>query len=423
MKKFAAILLAGLMLCFAACSAGSPRESGGSATDASISISDISIALGDNLVIEPVFTPERDAVSYSEYDESIISIKNGMIRTISAGDTTVRADCDNSDAFCVFRVTVSELEGTSEIESFNEAGTFDADEPLSLWTLSGETASEHIVEADLEGGNKSKALKLWASDGGAIDLVLSRTISNLPAGEYTFMLTARAGQFDEISVSINDDDYLWSEGSIGSSGNPSYFLYTLPTTGDISFSLSVSAAAGNAGWGYIDDISIQSGNAVPENLVSSSTINYSFEDGLDGWLLDAPESGLLSANSSTAASSGVYALNYWGEMSKNDSFTLKQNINGVAEGTYRLSVSLIVGCDQGLEKLEDAVLYIKNYDGTGGELTVDVSRVSGWNEGVFTEYSIEDIDISSSELEVGLRMTMGADTVWIHLDDLILARA
>lgn len=422
MKKFAVILLSVLIVCFAACSAGTPGDSNGTA-EHTISISDAAISLGDTLVIEPVFTPERDAVSYSEYDEEIISVKNGMIRTISAGVTTVLADCDNSDAFCVFTVTVAELEGISELDSFNEAGTFDAENPLSLWTLSGETAEEHIVEPYVEGGGKTNSLKLWVSDEGAIDLTISRTLSNMPAGDYTFMLTARAGQLDEIAVSINGDSYLWSEGYIGTSGNPSYFLYKNPEAGDISFSASFAAAAGNAGWGYIDDISVQSGNTVPEDLVSSSTINYSFEDGLVGWTLEAPESGMLSANSSTAVSSGVYALNYWGETSKNDSFTLKQNVSGLAEGRYRLSIRLIVGCDQGLENLENAVLYIKNYDGEGGELTADVSRVTGWNEGVLTEYSIDDIEISSSELEVGLRMTMGADTVWIHLDDLILARA
>ncbi len=430
MKRLLTVILSAIMLLAVGCGSQkgglSDAESAepAAAGTVAVSVEDITVMLGDTTVISPTFTGDRDAVSYSDYDEAVIKIRNGLIRPQSVGETSVTLRCDNAGLTCTFTVTVTEEKGASAVEAFCAAGTFDLPDALSLWQLTGETAGQSVLEPDIEGGNETNAFKLWVSENGPIDITMTYVLPDMPAGDYTFTLNARAGALDELLVMINGTEYRWSQGQIALNRSTSYLVYTLPADGDITFALTAGAASGNAGWGYLDNIAVEMGDTAPDVVVSSDTVNYSFEEGLNGWTLtpSEPFAGAVTAYSTTAAATGVYAVNYWGAAGKADAFTLSQRVIGLTEGTYTLSVMLIVGCDRALDRLQSAYLYIRNYDGQGGELRTDVSAVTGWNEGVLTRYEIAGIPVTAQEAEVGLYLQMGEDTVWIHLDDLILER-
>lgn len=229
---------------------------------------------------------------------------------------------------------------------------------------------------------------------------------------------------DELAVSINGEQFLWSAGQIMLNKNTSYFVYELAEDGDIAFSVTVTAAEGNSGWGYLDDIAVEKGDTAPLISVFPANLNYSFENGLEDWVLEQNDGflGAVNAYSTTTAATGVYAINYWGEKGASDAFTLKQTVTGLTEGTYRLSIMMMIGCDLALTELSEAYIYIRDYDGEGSELQLPLGAVTGWNEGNMTLYALEGIEITQSTAEIGLYMSMGENTVWIHFDDFLLEK-
>jgi len=394
------------------------------ASTTAIFIDDITMIIGETIVLKPEFTGERDAVAYSVADESVCVVRNGMLRAAAEGATEVTVSCENSEAACTFSVTVTKEAGVEAIDEFNIAGGFDNEDPLGKWEISGATAELHIVESDAEGGNSTNAFKLWCSDDGPIDVTLSRALVDMPAGTYTFTMKARAGMLDELAVSINGEQFLWSAGQIMLNKNTSYFVYELAEDGDIAFSVTVTAAEGNSGWGYLDDIAVEKGDTAPLISVFPANLNYSFENGLEDWVLEQNDGflGAVNAYSTTTAATGVYAINYWGEKGASDAFTLKQTVTGLTEGTYRLSIMMMIGCDLALTELSEAYIYIRDYDGEGSELQLPLGAVTGWNEGNMTLYALEGIEITQSTAEIGLYMSMGENTVWIHFDDFLLEK-
>jgi hypothetical protein len=411
------LLLCGILL-LAGCKDTTPKK---------IFYDDVNLYVGQTQAIILTFEGERDAVTYSDYDETIIQIKNGMVKALSPGTTTVKITGNNTGATGSFKVTVSYEPGVQSMEGFNRAGTFDEEDPLSLWTITGTTAERHIVEIDEQGGNATYAFKLWYEDLAAIDVTLSYLLEDMPAGVYTFTMQIRAGNLGEVTALINDSEYKWTEGQIYTNKNTTYLVYELAEDGDIDFSLTVTAAAVSegetGGWGFIDDIAVEKGDTAPENLVNSMTVNYSFEDGLEGWTVVTNDGflGQLTENSTVASHSGAYGVNYWGAAGANDSLTISQIVSSLPAGTYRLSICMIVGCDNtSVSELQEGYIYIKNYDGADGVLTKDVKVMTGWNNGDMVVYTLDNINVTNATVEVGLVLTMGANTVWIHFDDFIL---
>ena len=394
----------------------------------SIQVENMTLTVGDVAEIKVTFNPSDsvDAVNYTvpEDQADIVSIKNGNITALKAGEATVT--CTTANLSTTFTVTVKEKveSGTAggTLETFNENGTFE--NGLTGWNITGETASLMTTEADEQNGNASMALKLWT--GAAIDFTAEAKATGLKAGTYTLSYKLIGGALDKVTLYINDEMHSTDGGGlvVRPKYETAYYTYELKEDGDITVKFEVQANAGNndgqGGWGYLDDVKLEEGNTVPEQApqYKDYVVNSGFEDGtsFEGWTLTGSYQGELTIKGDSA-NNGLQGVNYWGDTFTDDVVNLSQQITGLPQGDhYKLTISVIADSDTDKDKeLKDTYLYI-THDGTTDKVALPRT---GWNSGNFTEFTIDNLSLSG-DVEVGLHIEAGVSGFWMYFDDLQL---
>ncbi len=390
----------------------------------SIAVADQTIEVGD--VIEPdvVFTPADSVDTYTftapeatVAQPAIVTIRNHAITGVRAGVVTVTCATVNTGLETTFTVTVTAPTTNPTMDAFNEAGTFE--NGLTAWTLTGTTASVMSTEADNDRAQTDMQLKLYT--GGEIDFTISYLLQGLPAGTYTISFEISAGQLTTVECSIDEAQYTWENSQIvfgAANYTTNFFLVELTEASDVGFGLTFYAGPTDNGWGYVDNIKIETGDTRPENPqgYQDYVTDGSFEAGnLDAWTIDGTCGGLLTVKTNNPHS-GAKNLDFWGNDVAGDNFTLKQTITNVAAGSNYTAKVYVINGDDNSAPLTDAYFYVAQ-----GENTDMVAiTVTGWSAG-YTEYTISGISLNATEsVEIGVHFQPGSAKYWMQLDDIQL---
>jgi hypothetical protein len=400
---------------------GTPTSSEiSSSVNATISVQDQFIEVGDTISPDVVFTPisSIDTYTFTTTQTTIITIRNNIITGVGAGVGTVQVVTTNTNLTTTFQVIVTEKPVVvSPLEAFNTLGTFE--NSLTGWTLSGPTASVMSTDTDGDRNENDLQLKLWTD--GLIDFTLSYTFASFPTGDHTLMFDLVAGNMTTITVTIGANVYSWQDGEVivRSSGyTTNYFLINQSIVGPLTISFYFFAPQADIGWGFLDNVMIEVGDQRPEPEPAFENLlqNGSFETGtLQHWNVTGTLNGQLSVNTQNPKT-GTRNLAYWGNNRPGDNFTISQTLTAVPSGNnYRVSVSVINGDDQN-RPLTSAKLFVEQ----GSQVYQTPITVRGWNAGYIT-YVIDNIVLNSEEpVIVGVQFEPGSGVYWMQLDDVAL---
>jgi len=390
----------------------------------SIAVADQTIEVGDVIEPEVVFTPADSVDTYTftapeatVAQPAIVTIRNHAITGVRAGVVTVTCATANTGLETTFTVTVTAPTTNPVMEAFNEAGEFE--NGLTAWTLTGTTASVMATDVDNDRTQTDQQLRLYT--GGEIDFTISYNLQGLPAGTYTISFEISAGNLTTVECSIGDAQYSWANSEIvfgASKYTTNFFLVELTEASDVGFGLTFYAGPDDGGWGFLDNVKIETGDTRPEEPqgYQDYVTDGSFEGGnLDAWTLDGTCGGLLTVKTNNPHT-GSKNLDFWGNDVAGDNFSLKQTITSVAAGSNYTAKVYIVNGDDNSAPLTSAYLYVSQGENTD---MVNIT-VTGWST-EFTEYTISGISLNGTDaVEIGVHFQPGSAKYWMQLDDIQL---
>ena len=185
------------------------------ATKVSLDQTSINVPLGQTLHLLATVFPENTTnkrIVWSSSDESVASVKDGVVTTLNVGEANITAACGDKSDICVVNVTPIEIEEvTLDAESLSlKAGERvtlsatvkpdDATDKTVTWTTSDAsvaTVSNGVVTAKKVGsatitakaGDKAATCTVTVVATPVTSVTLDRTSASLKAGE-TVTLTA-----------------------------------------------------------------------------------------------------------------------------------------------------------------------------------------------------------------------------------------
>mgnify|MGYP001767812595 CR=1 FL=1 len=390
----------------------------------SIAVADQTIEVGDVIEPEVVFTPADSVDTYTftapeatVAQPAIVTIRNHAITGVRAGVVTVTCATVNTGLETTFTVTVTAPTTNPTMDAFNEAGTFE--NGLTAWTLTGTTASVMATDVDNDRAQTDQQLRLYT--GGEIDFTISYNLQGLPAGTYTISFEISAGQMTNVDCSIDEAQYSWADSEIvfgTSKYTANFFLVELTETTDVGFGIYFYAGASDGGWGFVDNIKIETGDTRPEEPqgYQDYVTDGSFEAGnLDAWIKDGACGGTLVVKNNEPHS-GSNNLDYWGNDIAGDDFYLYQTIATVAAGSNYIAKVYVINGDNNSAPLTSAYLYVMQ-----GENTDQVNiTVTGYDAG-YIEYTISGISLNATQaVTIGVHFQPGSAKYWMQLDDIQL---
>ena len=140
--------------------------------------SSLSLKIGEeyqlNATINPNNASERN-VSWSSSSSSIATVKDGLVKGISAGETEITASCGGKKAVCKVKITPIDVESVSL--SKTELDLFVGDSENITATIKPENASDQQIT--------------WSSSDSRIATVSKGTITGVKEGNV--VITAKAG--------------------------------------------------------------------------------------------------------------------------------------------------------------------------------------------------------------------------------------
>ena len=138
----------------------------------------IDLILGEQVSLEAFITPSNatpNTISWFSSDQSIASVSNGVIRSISTGECDIYATCVGKQSSC--HVTVKEIEPTAIILSLDSAMLEVTDQLLLTATVLPENAFYKTVS--------------WSSSDESIATVNNGLITARKAGECDIIASCR----------------------------------------------------------------------------------------------------------------------------------------------------------------------------------------------------------------------------------------
>ena len=140
--------------------------------------SSLSLKIGEeyqlNATINPSNASEKN-VNWSSASSSIATVKNGLVKGISAGETEITASCGGKKAICKVKITPVEVESISLSKS--ELDLFVGDSKTITATIKPENASDQQIT--------------WSSSDSRIATVSKGSITGVKEG--IVVITAKAG--------------------------------------------------------------------------------------------------------------------------------------------------------------------------------------------------------------------------------------
>ncbi len=149
---------------------------------------------------------------------------------------------------------------------------------------------------------------------------------------------------------------------------------------------------------------------VPGNVL----LNSSFEDDLNNWEVKTsftePHGDDKVISDDKEPKTGAHSLNYYGQ--SNFEFTLSQEVTGLSNGHYKLTV-----WSEGASDIEGSInLSIKTTDQS---IVLDTFQNDGWRQ--WKQVISENIIVNSGTCLVSINVS-GAGGYWGHIDDIILVK-
>lgn len=437
-----------LILPLAACGGGN-SSSESSDSSPSIVISDITIEEKESIDLYDYveFYPEgsEDTINFviTSGDDVVTITESGYLTGLKEGVANVTGTTDStnlSDSFTVSVTAALEPE-TTPWEQFNADGSFEAEDALDRFNLTGPTASLQTIEADSDSSRNHEglALKLWTGDYQAatdetpevsslVDFSLGYTFTDdtLVAGTYTLEFDI-VGALSTLEAEVNGTTYSWANGDLTLNGSKYVTNYVVfeQTSATFELELKFFGANGDVNWGYVDDIKLVSGNQKPEipqvtNLLSDGSFEELGTVGGDFslqsiWeLTGTPGTNDWGANlkiDSSGANDGSYGINYWHGSSTEDDFTIAQTIS-VTAGTYVLSYD-IYGGDYSQENSANTTISVLQ------EETIVASEFIS-PSGTYATITLPDLSLVEGEVTIAIRIQTTASNTWIKLDNFVL---
>lgn len=145
--------------------------------------------------------------------------------------------------------------------------------------------------------------------------------------------------------------------------------------------------------------------------------NDSFESGnLDGWTLTefGKANELFVENKVTDSLTGNYHMHFWSATANSVEFTLEQEVNGLPQGTYKFSISIMGGdCGE-----TDIYAYVKINGEIVATAPMTINGYGNWDTGLITGITYLEGDI----IVVGLYVKCqgSGNGAWGKIDDAML---
>ncbi len=137
-------------------------------------------------------------------------------------------------------------------------------------------------------------------------------------------------------------------------------------------------------------------------------LNSGFETGdFSNWVLksDTGTESSAAIKKHNNALDSKYAINYW--LDSNFSWTLEQRVEGLTEGLYTVTVPFIAESTGN----SNSYMYV-----ISGEKEYKLPLVGlAWNDGIYTEYKLENIELNSGDVIFGLVIDEAANS-WGWID-------
>ena len=154
--------------------------------------------------------------------------------------------------------------------------------------------------------------------------------------------------------------------------------------------------------------------------------NYSFEDGLDPWVInnlsDVELSGsykvLVPNDGDVNPKNGDLALHFWSQASQVLKFEVEQTVTLVAGGAYKFQFSILGGAGTGSADPDAQNVY--GYAKVGDQLLKQEVKFTSYNDGYVTGV-LTGINVAANEtITVGLHVESSEADVWGDIDDFML---
>lgn len=165
-------------------------------------------------------------------------------------------------------------------------------------------------------------------------------------------------------------------------------------------------------------------NVIENYILDSSYEKQGATDAIGSpWIIESQTPAgtkVVKLDRKTDTRTGTTDMNWYYDQG-DYSFTVKQAINGLDAGTYTLEV-YCMAIDPATKEHQKLEIYIKYNNGE--EKVYDlVDKVKGWGskDNYYVKATINDIKITESSAEVGIRV-VAESGVWGHLDDWSLVR-
>ena len=144
--------------------------------------------------------------------------------------------------------------------------------------------------------------------------------------------------------------------------------------------------------------------------------NYSFEDGDNGWVVNAIKKSdeLYVEDKATDSLTGNKHYHFWSANNDSVEFTLEQKVENLDSGTYKFAIS-IMGGDGGTT---DIYCYVKINGEIIAKKAMNITKYLEWDTGLIPEFSYTKGD----ELIVGIyvKCSGSGNGAWGKIDDALL---